>query len=272
MDRAVAYLRTSPGTNDDGTSIPGQRRDIQGWADEHDVDIVAWFEDEGVSGQKTAPLERDGFAELKEFVFRENVQTIVARRTHRFGRQVKDLMALRELFRWLYEERFREQQTFRFVDVEGDDLDYEIDRDSDTDPVEQFSEMIPELFSVLLGTMKAAETSRDTSTALQGKKSRDEPVGRPPFGLTTDKAKRDDQDTATEYLPGDRFETAIAVLSEFDEAVGRTPDTDDGPSAWAAGRDHGVSSPSKTVKSMWERRDLYRRVAQDHRPDLDPDW
>lgn len=264
MTDAVAYYRTSPGTNEDGTSIPGQKQDVDDYASEHNIKIVEEFEDEGVSGQKTAPLERQGFYRLKEYVLNEDVNLILVRRTHRIGRQVKDVIGIQDTLRWLHEERFRTTQEYEIRDVTGKTLDYEIDRTDEANPVEQFSEMLPDFFNLLVGSMKAAQTSADTQAALQNKKERDQPVGRNPFGLTTDKQVFVDQETATMYLPGEEWDSAMWVIKTYlDASAG--PDSDESPSAWSTGKDLGFSSPSKKVKRIWESFDKYHRAYENLR-------
>ena len=274
--KGVAYRRTSPGTNDEGTSLPGQRDKIESWADENDHELIDMFTDEGVSGQKTSPLERDGFFEAKEMLLRHpEAEFIVAKTKDRYGRQMRDLFSLRVLLNELHRERHGDEGDIQVLTVEDGILDYRIERGPDSDPIEQIMDFMKEMMVVFMSSYEAAQTSKKTSSSLQEKKDRSEPVGRPPFGLTTDKSKRG-TDRATMYLPKDteedKFATAIRVLSEFDEKAGETPQTDSGPSAWRAGKDHGISSPSKTVKSIWDKRELYREVAEEHREDLDPNW
>lgn len=263
--RGISYLRTSPGTNRGGTSIPGQRDAIESWADERDHEIVEEFVDEGISGRKISPLDRPGFEDAKEFLLRDpQIDFIVAKTKDRFGRQMKDLISLREILRRVHEERHGDERIIEVLTTTGDDLDYSIDDESDEDAVEQIVDYMGDIMKTFMVSYEAAQTSRKTQNSLEEKKRRDEPTGRPPFGLTTDKAKRG-TDRATEYLPRDgKFETAILVLNEFDEIDGITPETDEGITAYAAGKKHGVSSPSKTVRSIWERRDLYERIASEH--------
>lgn len=111
------------------------------------------------------------------------------------------------------------------------------------------------------------ESVRET---LQAKRKRGEPIGRPPFGLTTDKIKHG-TDEATEYLPKDEkqddFKTAIQILNEY-AYIGGGPGDDDTPPPGTIGKEYGLASPTDTVRSIWEKRRLYKKVAKKHRPEL----
>ncbi|MDZ7731437.1 MAG: hypothetical protein U5K37_11785 [Natrialbaceae archaeon] len=118
------------------------------------------------------------------------------------------------------------------------------------------------LLFILQQAFNQQEIVQISSRIRQGlaeKQRREEPIGRPPFGLTTDK-QRDNEDIATEFVPDENFETGLSILDAFDEAAGITPESDQSPSAYEVGKRHGLSSPSKLVEWIWDRRDLYRET------------
>lgn len=119
------------------------------------------------------------------------------------------------------------------------------------------------------GTRMSSRGDRVKET-LEAKKKRGEPVGRPPFGLTTDKQKHD-ADEAREYLPKDEkqddFKTAIRILNEY-AYIDAEPGDEDAPPPGTIGREYGLASPTDTVRAIWDKRRLYKKVAEKHRDDL----
>lgn len=53
MSRAYGYRRVSTDEQVDGASLENQKRAIKKYADENDIDVIGWYEDEGISA-KTA--------------------------------------------------------------------------------------------------------------------------------------------------------------------------------------------------------------------------
>lgn len=103
---------------------------------------------------------------------------------------------------------------------------------------------------------------------MEKKRERGEPFHRPPYGMTTNKQKHGAPE-ATEWVPKDdeRFKRAIQILNEYGYRDS-SPDADDSPAAGTIGGKYGLSSPTDTVRSIWKNREIYREVAEKHRPEL----
>jgi DNA invertase Pin-like site-specific DNA recombinase len=84
---ACGYVRCS--TDEQGsTSIPQQRREIEGWASQRGYKIVDWFVDEGVSG--TNFEKRPGFQQMRQDADtrRAKFQTVIVYDESRWGRAI----------------------------------------------------------------------------------------------------------------------------------------------------------------------------------------
>lgn len=104
-------------------------------------------------------------------------------------------------------------------------------------------------------------TSKRTTEGLHSKKERDEHVGNPPWGITTDKVFYDDVKESKNRLPGDNFDIAIAILNE-QATVGDPNNHGTAEGLWSYAKDKGMGSPSSTIKRMWNNRDDYRKALQ----------
>jgi DNA invertase Pin-like site-specific DNA recombinase len=269
MDRVVGYARTSPGTNDEGTSLPGQKKDVEDYCDENGWDLAEIFSDEDVSGRKVPPQERDGFSDLLG-VLNENdgIDTIVTRKKSRISRDTKTLMTL---------DMFFEMQVGRDIkiwSVEADGPIGQSDVDEDADPMDKMMYEMMEYMKNMLKELEAAMTAQSTRESLRRKKSRGEPVGSTPYGLTTDKQKFDHVQEATEYLPDDEdddhFKTCVQIINDF---VQRDTDPYEG-AASPVGREYGMDHTNLTegVRNVWEKRDMFKEIAEKHRDDLTVLW
>ena len=96
---AVAYLRVSGRGQVDGHGFERQRDTIREYADEHGIEIVDEFRDEGVSG-KTMLSERPGLSRLFDRLIGNGVRLVLIERVDRLARDlvVGELM-LQELRR-----------------------------------------------------------------------------------------------------------------------------------------------------------------------------
>ena len=264
MTDVLGYARTSPGTNEEGTSLPGQKQDIRDFCDERDWNLLYIFEDEDVSGRKTPPQEREGFSEMLGWLSeRSNIDKIVVREKKRVARDTKVLMTL---------DMFWDTQVGREIDIYSVVQDGPIGVNEYGDSDDPMEKMMGELFQYMknmMSELEAAMTAQNTRESLRRKKERGEPVGSIPWGLTTDKQKHG-EDQATEYLPDDEdedhFRTAIQIINDFEDR-GKDPHED---SAAPVGRKYGMDHSNLTVgvRNIWDKRELYRQVAEDHRPDL----
>jgi DNA invertase Pin-like site-specific DNA recombinase len=88
-DHAVAYFRTSStaNTGEDKDSKARQRRAVRRYAEAHNIEIVAEFEDPGVSG--TDPIEtRAGFTALMDRIEGNGVRLVLVEDASRFARDL----------------------------------------------------------------------------------------------------------------------------------------------------------------------------------------
>lgn len=82
--RAAGYIRCSTDMQDQ--SLEGQRNAIEAYAEQHDLEVVQWFEDEGKSGTTTE--KRPGFCEMIRVVEngQKDFQLILVYDVSRWGR------------------------------------------------------------------------------------------------------------------------------------------------------------------------------------------
>ena len=87
--RAVAYLRVSTDEQD----VSSQRFAIERWASERGVEVVAWFEDDAVSGG-VSPWERPGFRRLIEYISNnKDTRLLLVYELSRLARDLPDLIS-----------------------------------------------------------------------------------------------------------------------------------------------------------------------------------
>lgn len=156
---AVAYCRVS--TADQSNGLAAQRDAIERWASVHDVEIVAWFHDEAISGA-AALDERVGLMDALAALKTHNAGKLVCARRDRIARDVSIAAAIEKLCR---------EALASIVTADGIDA-------SDS----------PEaaLVRTILDAMSAYERAlikARTRAALRVKKSRGERVGSIPFGF-----------------------------------------------------------------------------------------
>lgn len=92
---AVAYLRTA--CDGDGTSMAAQRDQLARFATERGLDVVATFEDPGVSAH-CAPGKRKGFMAMLAYCKRNRVDVVVAMAPDRISRRHDALHSWLERF------------------------------------------------------------------------------------------------------------------------------------------------------------------------------
>lgn len=84
---AFAYLRVST----EEQTVLNQKIAMQKWADDHDYQILEYFEDSAVSG-KIPAIKRKGFIEMLEIVKNEEVDAILIYELSRVGRTFWDTL------------------------------------------------------------------------------------------------------------------------------------------------------------------------------------
>jgi putative DNA-invertase from lambdoid prophage Rac len=84
---AFAYLRVST----EEQTVLNQRLAMQKWADDHDFQILEYFEDSAISG-KIPAVKRKGFVEMLELVKNETVDAILIYELSRVGRTFWDTL------------------------------------------------------------------------------------------------------------------------------------------------------------------------------------
>ncbi len=87
MKYAFAYLRVST----EEQTVLNQRISMQKWAEEHDFQIIEYFEDSAISG-KVPAVKRKGFTEMLEIVKNERVDAILIYELSRVGRTFWDTL------------------------------------------------------------------------------------------------------------------------------------------------------------------------------------
>jgi putative DNA-invertase from lambdoid prophage Rac len=84
---AFAYLRVST----EEQTVLNQRLAMQKWADDHDFQILEYFEDSAISG-KIPAVKRKGFVEMLDIVKNETVDAILIYELSRVGRTFWDTL------------------------------------------------------------------------------------------------------------------------------------------------------------------------------------
>jgi DNA invertase Pin-like site-specific DNA recombinase len=87
MKYAFAYLRVST----EEQTVLNQRLAMQKWADDHDFQILDYFEDSAISG-KTPAVKRNGFIDMLNIVKIESVDAILIYELSRVGRTFWDTL------------------------------------------------------------------------------------------------------------------------------------------------------------------------------------
>jgi DNA invertase Pin-like site-specific DNA recombinase len=85
VKRAYAYLRVSGKSQVDGDGFPRQRAAIQAYAKAHDIRIVRWFEEEGVSGTLS---ERPALQDMMLALLADGVRTVLIEKLDRLARDL----------------------------------------------------------------------------------------------------------------------------------------------------------------------------------------
>lgn len=285
--RVLGYGRTSPGTNDEGTSLPGQRQDVEQLCEDQGFELVGWYEDEDVSGRKTKPHEREGFNELIAHVRQDDeIEAIVVRRKDRISREASVQMSIdiilemhmgRALDIWLAQDGVRL----------GDE-----EEEGDMDPVERITHEITDMIRMYMKELEAAQSAMNTKRRLESKKRDGEPVGHNHRGLITNKLAYGENE-AKHYVPDfeitdrqlenwreeypnkeweEEFWDVIKVLLTFEFSDTDPYENYVKPTAGGVGRRMGWdgergTSATKAVRNVWDARDLYYEVVD--REDLE---
>jgi DNA invertase Pin-like site-specific DNA recombinase len=100
--KAFAYLRVSSEGQVDGDGFPRQREAIKKWAASHNVKIVRWFEERGVSGTKEL-TDRPAMAEMMVALMSNGVRLVVVEKLDRIAR---DQMVQEGIIQSLLKEGF----------------------------------------------------------------------------------------------------------------------------------------------------------------------
>jgi DNA invertase Pin-like site-specific DNA recombinase len=85
MTSAFGYLRVSGQGQVDGDGFPRQREAIQRYADAHGLEIVRWFQEEGVSGKI---LERPAWRALAAELLADGVEIVLVEKLDRLARDL----------------------------------------------------------------------------------------------------------------------------------------------------------------------------------------
>ncbi len=94
MKRVAIYARVST----DGQTTENQVRELEAVAERHGWEVVATFEDRGISGARVRE-ERPGFNRLHEAITRREADLVAAWSVDRLGRSLRDLVGFLEELR-----------------------------------------------------------------------------------------------------------------------------------------------------------------------------
>jgi DNA invertase Pin-like site-specific DNA recombinase len=248
MTKIVGYRRLSPtgaSEKDQKAKLRKQKVKIEEHCESNDKELVKLYTANGASARKKAPEEREVFSGMLDDI-RENedIEEIVVHHTDRITRQAISRVALLQIVR---------AAVGRHVDIYSTSEEMYVKYYTSLEEVSagEFFAKVAEGFSSQSEKQKEAQK---VTEVLQDKKAENKPIGKQPRGITTDKQRDDyDSDEATIRLPGDGFEKCIEILNEFATTE---------KSAYAIGNDFGLSSPTRAVKGMWERRERYREATE----------
>ena len=155
--QAVGYIRVSTqGQADDGVSLEAQRARIEAWCLANNYELVALFEDRGISGKIT---NRPEFTKALEAV--SQGVALVAYSLSRLTRSTKDMLAISDL-----------------LEKRGADL---VSLTEKIDTTTAAGKMVFRMLAVL-NEFEADLVSERTKAALAHKKSKGERIGTVPFG------------------------------------------------------------------------------------------
>lgn len=159
MNRAIGYIRVSTqGQADEGVSLAAQRTKIEAWCVAHNYELLAVFEDAGISGGSMAG--RDGLHAAMKAAGKGTA--LVTYSISRLARSTRDLLAIAD--------RLRKQKAGLVS------LSEQIDTGS----------AMGEFFFTVMGAIATLErkvTGERTRMALSHKKAKGEKYGPVPFGF-----------------------------------------------------------------------------------------
>ena len=159
MQKAIGYIRVSTqGQADEGVSLDAQRAKIEAWCALHDAELVAVFEDAGISG--ASMKGRDGLDAALKATGRGMV--LVSYSISRLARSTKDLLHIAESVR---------AKRAGLVSV--------------TEQIDTASAMGEFFFTVMgaIATLESKVTGERTKMALAHKKAKGEVYAATPFGF-----------------------------------------------------------------------------------------
>ena len=159
MQKAIGYVRVSTkGQADEGVSLEAQRAKIQAWCDLNDAELVAVFEDAGISGASMAG--RDGLhAALKAA---GKGMALVCYSISRMARSTRDMLEIAER-----------------LDARGVDL---VSVTEKIDTTSAAGRMVFKMLSVL-ADFERDQIGERTKMALAHKKAKGEVYAPTPFGF-----------------------------------------------------------------------------------------
>ncbi|MEJ0021456.1 MAG: recombinase family protein [Candidatus Doudnabacteria bacterium] len=180
LKTGIAYIRESTEEQDKGFSPDNQRRSIEKFASEHNIQIVEWYKDL-VSG--TDALKRDDFQRMITDAMLHKFEVILVYHTSRFARNVKEARHYKELLR-------------KKLGIDVTSVTQNFGNDWN-DPSSFLNEGINELFD--------EHTSRQISfwvrNSLMEKRTQGKQTGNPPAGYTKKKIGFDKEKGRPIYDP-----------------------------------------------------------------------
>ena len=159
MQKVVGYIRVSTtGQAEEGVSLEAQKAKIEAWCNLNDGELVALFEDAGISGG--GMVKRDGLQDALKATTKG--MALVTYSISRLARSTKDLLAIAETLR---------TRKAALVSV--------------TEQIDTASAMGEFFFTVMgaIATLERKVTGERTKMALAHKKAKGEVYAATPFGF-----------------------------------------------------------------------------------------
>lgn len=128
MTKAVGYIRVSTqGQVRDGCSLAYQRDEIMRYCAENQIELIAIYEDKGISGAKVdeeeLTVEREGLQEMLADLEGNQVSLVVVLNTSRLWRSdMTKVLIQRALKRYRVDVRAIEQQTYSIYNYDPNDF------------------------------------------------------------------------------------------------------------------------------------------------------
>ena len=256
--RVVAYGRVRPGGNE--IPLSTQKHACQRFCEQNKIDLGGWWGDE--CEPETPLLNRDQFPEIVRVVSTQEVDGILVYELDRISTNPGIVAGLPALIKATVKEDITIYTPEGEQDLtESPDPEMSMVASAMTQVTDAFDE-----WQSLIKSFRIRESLHDHIE--KGERSK---IGRPPFGLESDRQRFENRDRVWRYYPDDqgdrdRFKVAIQILNEFAHADTDPWDTGTEPTITGTADKYDVTRSQ--VESVWKNQKTFREVAEEHRDDL----